>query len=88
MIEKRLKIYINLLIKNRQKCCYVNDPTLTWDENDNKMQNEFLTAFTMPTNENTTEFIHVQPISNAIKNGANQNDGIYQEENDTKLNNE
>ena len=40
----------------------------------------------MPTNENTTGFIHVQPISNAIEMGANKNDGIYQEENDTTLN--
>ena len=59
---------------------------MTWDENDNQIQNEFLTAFTMPTNENTTEYIHVQPISNAIEMGDNQNDGIYQEENDTTLN--
>ena len=92
-IKKLLKISIKSkifsLLINRLKCCYVNDPTQTWEENDQQIKNEFLASGNIQPSQNTTQFINANnnnrsgPLPITYDNGNDSE--IYQEDQDPNL---
>lgn len=70
----------------RLKCCYVCDPTLTWNENEQTIYNEFLNAGKPQERPNTTEMMNISNQNSglkAIEEGPSQDmmeDSIFHEE--------
>ena len=65
----------------RLKCAYVNDPTLTWDENNQEIRNEFQNSGgDFRTTENTTQFSNLPSNLLAITNNEVTDSTIYHEE--------
>ena len=63
------------------KLCYVNDPTLTFNENEEEIRNEFLSSGNIQPWTNTTEFSNINNNVLAITGPQNQETSIYIEEN-------
>ena len=63
------------------KLCYVNDPTLTFNENEEEIRNEFLSSGNIQPRTNTTEFSNINNNVLAITGPQNQETSIYIEEN-------
>ena len=63
------------------KLCYVNDPTLTFNENEEEIRNEFLSSGNIQPRTNTTEFTNINNNVLAITGPQNQETSIYIEEN-------
>ena len=71
---------------DRLKCAYVNDCTLTWDENDQEIRNELQNSggdFRM--NENQTQFSNLPSNFLAITNNDQQDTTIYHEEGNIQM---
>jgi len=57
------------------KCIYVNDPTLTWNENEEQIKNEFLVKGNVKPRENISDLQNVNnqlAITNDQENTINQ----------------
>ena len=63
------------------KLCYVNDPTLSFNENEEEIRNEFLSSGNIQPRTNTTEFTNINNNVLAITGPQNQETSIYIEEN-------
>ena len=68
------------------RCCYVNDPTLTWDENDEQIWNQFFTDGNTQVRENTTSYLNLNSNVLALTGSNNDETSIFHEEGNININ--
>jgi len=74
------------MVKLRLKLCYVNDPTSTFNENEDIIYNEFLSSGNVQPRQNTTDFLNVDNNVLALTNLENQETTIFLGDNNNQTN--